>query len=59
METFAPGDLVRIKSGPFTNLRGIVKAVNQARLYLNVLIELWGRPTPVELKFSEVEKISV
>jgi transcriptional antiterminator NusG len=58
MAKFALGDTVRIKSGPLTNLLGKVKAVNPNLPYLQIVVELWGRLTPIELKFSEVEKIS-
>jgi transcriptional antiterminator NusG len=58
MEKLSSGDIVRSKSGPFTDLRGKVKAVHPTRPYLRIVVEVWGRPTPVDLKFSEVEKIS-
>jgi transcription termination/antitermination protein NusG len=56
MEIFAPGDTVRIKSGPFTSVIGQVKAVHPNRPYLKIVAEIFGRLTPVILKFSEVEK---
>ena len=57
MEIFAPGDTVRIKSGPFTNFRGLVKIVHPTRPYLKIVVEIFGRLTPIVLKFSEVEKL--
>jgi transcription termination/antitermination protein NusG len=57
MEIFARGDIVRIKSGPFTNFKGQVEAVHPKRPYLKIVVEIYGRPTPIELKFSEVEKL--
>jgi transcription antitermination factor NusG len=57
MEIFTRRDSVRIKSGPLTNCKGQVKAVHLARPYLKIVVEIFGRLTPIVLKFSEVEKL--
>jgi transcriptional antiterminator NusG len=56
--TFEKGEMVRIIDGPFTNFSGRVDEVNTERDTLRVLVTIFGRPTPVELEFLQVEKIS-
>ena len=58
MATFRLGDRVRIRSGPFAAFTGRIEGINQARQLLKVVVEVFGRATPVKLKFSEVDKIS-
>lgn len=58
MTTFRPGDTVRIRSGPFASFAGKIEGINQARRLLKVVVEIFGRMTPIKLKFSEVEKVS-
>ena len=53
---FEPGDVVRIIDGPFTNFQGRVEDVNLERNTLRVLVTIFGRATPVELEFLQVEK---
>jgi len=57
MATFHLGDTVRIKSGAFQSFTGKIDGINQSRLLLKVKVELFGKPYPLKLKFSEVEKI--
>lgn len=54
---FEKGEQVRIIEGPFMNFSGVIEEVNHERDKLNVLISIFGRLTPVELDFSQVEKI--
>lgn len=54
---FAAGDHVRVKDGPFTEFSGVVDAVNSERSRLKVLVMVFGRSTPVELDFGQVDKI--
>ncbi|MCW5979099.1 MAG: transcription termination/antitermination protein NusG [Bryobacteraceae bacterium] len=56
--TYEKGEMVRINDGPFTNFSGRVDEVNTERDTLRVLVTIFGRPTPVELEFLQVEKIS-
>ena len=58
MTTFRLGDRVRIRSGPFAAFTGKIEGINQARRLLKVVVEIFGRATPIKLKFSEVDKVS-
>jgi transcriptional antiterminator NusG len=55
--TFERGDHVRINEGPFTSFNGVVDEVNVDRNTLKVMVTIFGRATPVELDFLQVEKI--
>ncbi len=54
--TFEKGENVRIIDGPFANFQGKVDEINQERSTLRVLVTIFGRATPVELDFLQVEK---
>jgi transcription termination/antitermination protein NusG len=56
-QTFEKGETVRINDGPFTNFSGRVDEVNPERNTVRVLVTIFGRATPVELEFGQVEKI--
>ncbi|MDR2637912.1 MAG: transcription termination/antitermination protein NusG [Zoogloeaceae bacterium] len=53
---FEVGQVVRIKEGPFTDFQGSVEDVNYEKSHLRVSVSIFGRPTPVELEFAQVEK---
>lgn len=51
------GETVKVVSGPFENFMGVVEEINIEKQSLKVLISMFGRETPVELEFSQVEKV--
>ncbi|PIR25232.1 MAG: transcription termination/antitermination protein NusG [Deltaproteobacteria bacterium CG_4_10_14_0_2_um_filter_43_8] len=55
---FEKGENVRVNSGPFATFTGMVDDVNADKGKLRVLVSIFGRSTPIELDFSEVEKVS-
>jgi transcription termination/antitermination protein NusG len=55
---FEKGDLVKVNDGPFSNFSGKVEEINAERGKLKVMVTIFGRPTPVELEFSQVERES-
>ena len=53
---FKEGDMVRVTAGPFADFTGVIAEVNLERSKVKVLVSIFGRETPVELDFAQVQK---
>jgi transcriptional antiterminator NusG len=57
-QTFEKGETVKVIDGAFTNFDGVVEAVQADKMKLRILVSIFGRETPVELDYGQVQKLS-
>lgn len=53
---FEKGDLVKVVNGPFVNFNGTINDINLERMKVKVMVSIFGRKTPIELDFTQIEK---
>ena len=56
-QSFNVGETVKVTEGPFSGFSGVIEEINSEKGRIKVSVEIFGRPTPVEIEFSQVEKI--
>lgn len=55
---FTLGEMMRIRTGVFSSFTGKIEGINQSKLLLKVRVTIFGRPTPIKLQFTDVEKVT-
>jgi transcriptional antiterminator NusG len=54
---FSVGEMVKVKEGPFANFEGSIEDIDRDKAKIRVLVNMFGRDTPVELDFTQIEKL--
>ena len=54
--TFEPGEMIRVIDGPFNDFSGVVEEIDQEKSKVKVAVMIFGRSTPVELDFTQIER---
>jgi transcriptional antiterminator NusG len=53
---FEKGDLIKVINGPFVNFNGVIEDINLERMKVRVMVSIFGRKTPIELDFTQIER---
>ena len=56
-QNFAVGETVKVADGPFSGFTGVIEEVNSEKSRIRVSVEIFGRPTPVDIEFTQAEKL--
>ena len=56
-QSFNEGETVKVIDGPFSGFTGVIEEINTEKGRIRVSVEIFGRPTPVEIEFNQVEKV--